>query len=170
MALVIEDGSIVANPESYADVAYADAYFLARNNAAWAALSVSPVNLKEVALRKGFDYLGAVYRDLWAGSRVNETQQADWPRENVYRDKYVLVANNIVPEEVKRANCELALKSTVQEVLTDQERLAIREKVGPLEVEYAPYGTTLVSYVAVANMLSPYLTGGGSGTKRLIRA
>jgi hypothetical protein len=167
MAITVEDGSNVPGAEAYADVAYADDYFSKRGNAAWAALNTSQ---KEIALRKGGDYMLAVYRDMWAGTRVWEDQYTDWPRDNVYRDKYILVANNIVPDEVKRANCELALKSTVQDLLTDQSRLAIREKVGPLEVEYGPYGTTLISYVQVANMLAPFLSGMGSGETRLIRA
>lgn len=35
MSLIVEDGTGLPDAESYASVAFADAYFTARNNSAW---------------------------------------------------------------------------------------------------------------------------------------
>lgn len=167
MALIVEDGTIVTGAESYATVAFADAYFASRGVAAWAA--IASTELKEIALRKATDYMTAVYRDMWAGSRVNEVQELDWPRENVYRDRYVLVLNTVVPVEVQRACCEFALRTTTGDLITDQVASVLREKVGPIEVEYAGGQSTQVSFAYVNNMLAPYLNGGGANQRRLVR-
>jgi hypothetical protein len=58
VALIVEDGSIVAGAESYASVAYADIYFANRpsnpNSIVWAALTVPQ---KEGALREATDHM-----------------------------------------------------------------------------------------------------------------
>lgn len=174
MTLIIEDGSNVPNAEAYASVDYADTYFAARGVTAWAALDT---DVKEINLRKGADYMLATYRDMWAGYRYNmrngvhARQAQDWPRVDVFIDQYTYIQNNEIPDEVKKANCELALRAQAGDLLGDtsgSDRV-VREKVGPLETEYAQYGSPLTAYNMVSSLLAPYLKSGGAGSARLTR-
>lgn len=173
MTLIVEDGSNVPNAEAYADVTYADAYFAARGNTAWAALDTPK---KEINLRNGADYMTATLRDMWAGERVNmrnglyARQSMDWPRQGVYIDRYTYIQTDEIPDEIKRANCELAMKAEAGELLQDTTGVWItREKVGPIETEYGSYGSSLTFYNYVNQLLAPFMRQGGAGGGRLVR-
>ena len=155
MALIVEDGSIVAGAESYISVTDADAYFLARSNAAWAALDTTA---KEAALRKGTDYMEARYR--WRGERVSDTQALSWPRSCVYVDG-VLLASDAVPEAIRRACAELAVRASAADLAPDVGAQVKSETVGPISVTYADGARQTDAYKAVDAMLGPYLKGMG---------
>jgi hypothetical protein len=170
MAIVVEDGSGLANAETYISVADATSYFTKRGKGdAW-----DEVEDKEAALRLATEYMLAVYRPLWAGARVTDTQALDWPRVDVprldsaggYRTYPSYYAQNVVPEEVKRACAELALKTPNGDLLIDQEaRQVKREKVGPLETEYfdGASGGEQIRYPMVDAMLQMLLSDEGNG-------
>lgn len=172
MAIVVEDGTGRADAESYISVADADAYFAARGNAAWAALTEPQ---KEQALRKGTDYIGQTYRLRWKGSRVNGVQALDWPRSWVQRDDfrygplngmamiggiYYFPADE-VPVEVARATAELAVRSLSADLLSDQGAQVTGETVGPISVTYADGARQTTRYTAIDAMLAPFLKAGG---------
>lgn len=165
MALVVETGTGAANSEAYISVASADAYWLARGNAAWAALVTAD---KEVAIRKGADYMGQQYASRWQGRRVSSTQAMDWPRTGVVVNCFS-VAANVVPLAVANANAELALKASTGDLSPDIGRLKKRTKVGPLEVEYADNVPATTQYKAVDGMLGPYLNGTGGAFRKVVR-
>jgi len=132
--------------EAYCDVAYADAYFDARNNATWAALTVSD---KEAALRLGCDYMEANYALLWCGEKTSETQALSWPRTGTS------VASDVIPVQVQRANAELAVRSSASggNLQTDQGAAVKEETVGPITVIYQDGAKQVTKYSAVDNML-----------------
>jgi hypothetical protein len=165
MALVVETGAGLANAEAYISVVNADAYFLARSNAAWAALDSMS---KESALRKGADYMGQMYASRWQGFRVSATQALDWPRSGVCAFGYD-VAYTTVPAAVANANAELALRASTGDLLADVGRLKKRTKVGPLEVEYADNVPASTQYKAIDGMLAPYLNGTGGASRKVVR-
>lgn len=165
MALVVEDGTGKPDAEAYMSVADADAYHAARGNAAWAALD-EPA--KEAALRKGADFMGQAYGGQWQGARVSATQALDWPRSGVVAYGFD-VASDVVPAAVARANAEFALRASTGELLADQSRLTKREKVGPIEVEYADYATAATTYPAVNGLLAPFLSGSGGAFRKVVR-
>lgn len=140
MALVVEDGTGLADAEAYISVADADTYFAARGNATWAALTTEA---KEQALRLGADYMGAVYGPRWCDDRLTATQALDWPR-----------GVQGVPEAVKRANAELAVRASAGPLLADQGAAVQSETVGPISVTYAEGARQTVRYVAVDSALS----------------
>ena len=164
MAIVIEDGTGLANAEAYISVADADAYFLARGNAAWAALTTAR---KEEVLRDGSDYMAAVYGQRWKGSRVTETQALDWPREDVSANGFD-IDNNVVPGAVARANAELAVRASAGELLEDQGAQVKSEQVGPIAVTYMDGARQATRYAFVDSMLGAYLEG--MGQIRVVRA
>lgn len=169
MTLIVETGSGMPDSESYESVANADTYHANRGNTAWAALTTPQ---KEIALRKGTDYLMQVYRARWKGYRVMLTQALDWPRYNVYIDdsevsQYVQAIT--VPKEVKSACCELALKSTEGDLAPDLDRETASESVGSISVSYFQGSARNKEYRAIDLTLKPLLKSGGLAVE-IVRA
>lgn len=161
MALIVEDGTVVAGAESYVTVAEADAYHTARGNAAW-----DDVEDKEAALRRATDYMVRMYRQRWKGIRKNIAQTLDWPREMVYTEPFMrggvgeypyLVSNIIVPAEVKTACIEFALRAAAAALAPDLERATSQETVGPISVTYDPASSEGTRYRELDALLAPYL-------------
>ncbi|SRR5690606_1904871 len=157
MALIVEDGTGLPNAEAYISVADADSYFAKRGNSAWAALTV---DAKEVALRLGADYMAAVYGPRWCGERLTDTQALDWPRDE-----------QGVPEAVKRANAELAVRASAGVLLADQGAQVKSETVGPISVTYADGARQETRYAAVdASLRAAGLLCGSANMIPVVRA
>lgn len=104
MALIVEDGTVVASAESYLSVSAADTYFAAHGApATW----TGATSVKENALRMATQYLDAVYGGRWRGDRFDDDQVLDWPRENVEIDG-VEVEETPLPRVLREACAELA--------------------------------------------------------------
>lgn len=168
MPLIIEDGSQVAGAESYVSAAACMEYHVNRGNTAWTGTDA----VKEAALRKAAAYLDGKYRKRWKGCRVDAiTQQMEWPRANVlYEDNgerltYAsYLAITTIPQRLKDAQCELALRALTGELAVDGETNIIRKKVDVLETEFLP-GTVRgqKTYQIVDQLLSDLLHPVGNG-------
>lgn len=154
MALIIEDGTIVAGAESYVTAAEATTYHTARGNAAWTGTDT----VKEAALLKAAAYLDGHYCNRFKGSKYQPLEQTmQWPRAGVFIDGHLLDAYTI-PQRLKDAQCELALIALSADLAPPVAAGVKREKVDVLETEYfagAPAGTTV--YTVVNNLLADYL-------------
>jgi hypothetical protein len=167
MALEVEDGTGKADAESYISVADASAYHEARGNTAWAGLASDTE--REQMLRRATDFMTATYRERWAGYRVSTTQALDWPRYEVpIKDVTVggqfpaYYASDEVPVAVQRACAELALRAIDGDLAPDLDAPVIREKVGPIETEYAVGARQSTVFRAIEGMLAPFFaTSGG---------
>lgn len=160
MAFVVETGAGLANANSFASVAAADAYVADRGIAGWASLTTQA---KEQALIRATDFLEATYRNAWKGYRNTQTQALSWPRYDAWVEMF-LVESDTVPTAVVNATIEMAIKAATDSTLIeDQGRVIVREKVDVLETEYSEYGPRGTSYTAVARMLSPYTNSSGGG-------
>ena len=169
MALIVEDGTGLATAESYISVADANAYFLARGNTTWGALSDAQC---EEALRKATDFMLQRYRSLWQGYRLGSTQALDWPRVDVEVDGFG-VPSDEVHVLVERACAELAYRSTVADLLPDTSSggQVTREKVDVIEVEYLPGSNPAPTYPAIDQLLAPLLEyAPGSANRPVLRA
>lgn len=147
MALVIENGQGLSNSESYVDVDYVDAYFLKRGINEWASLA----NREQLIIR-AMDYIDNNY--TYQGTKLLSTQALQFPR--------LINGETIYPIALKNAVCELALKSNEEDLLADTDKTTIREKVGPLEIEYDPNQDNIKSYNYVNKLLAPYLVSTSS--------
>ena len=156
MALIVEDGTSKTDAESYASVAYADAYFSARNINNWASNTAD----KEGHLRLATDYIEATYAELWQGTKKERLQALQWPRDYVYVDGYSL-DSNVIPKELMNACCELAHRSVTETLLPDLTKSVKREKVDVIEVEYDTNSGDGVRYQQIDRMLSRYLVASG---------
>jgi hypothetical protein len=81
-----------------------------------------------------------------------------------------LVDDASVPEIVKRACAELALKASAADLAPDLTQGVVREQVGPIAVEYDKNSPQATRYKAIGAMLSPYLKAGGGCSVRLVRS
>lgn len=168
MALVIENGSLVAGANSYVEVEEARAYADAR-----ASTFTGDDAEVEAALIVAMDFLESL-RAQYQGSKVDPAGQSlQWPRTGVVIDGWQVPITHI-PKELKAAQCQLALESAAGTDLmpTGDGREVIREKVDVLETEYAPgAGGAPQPYLAkVMAFLEPLISTGGFGGIKVIRA
>ncbi|NOQ31793.1 MAG: hypothetical protein GQ570_11785 [Helicobacteraceae bacterium] len=152
--MLIEDGTGLALADTYADVAFVDAYFLKRNETSWTGSNTE----KEAYIYKAMDYIEAVYGQNWVGTTLNDTQGLTMPR--LYNSQ------TIYPLALQNAVCLMAMEVLH---LGDNEKLMInvsqrvkKEKVASIEVEYSEYSSELTQYTEVYQLLSPYLESGST--------
>lgn len=174
MALIVEDGSIVAGAESYASVLTATAYLNARGKSTWADLDQ---DVKEAKLRIATDTMTQLYRNRWYGTRVSLIQSLDWPRYNVQRPDAIGYARgylavypyNVVPAEIANACIELAYRASTGLDLNPDTTASIKEeKIGPLTTVYERGSIGVTKFRAVDNMLFPFISG--ANFARVVRA
>lgn len=139
MSLIVEDGIGRADANSYADMAFADGYHALRGRADWAAASPEE---REAALVKATDCLDAVYD--FRGEPERLEQALAWPRYCAEDDAGRRLVG--VPEMVRRACAELALRALSEDLLPDEARggRVVSESLGPISATYAegaPVGT-----------------------------
>lgn len=107
MALVVETGAGVVGANSYVDLAYLNAYHLARGNAAWdEALDEE----KEAAAIRAMAYI-ETFR--FKGQRVAVEQACNFPRTGIITRDGLEWPSSSVPVAVKQAQAEGALRELV---------------------------------------------------------
>lgn len=171
MALIVEDGTGLSTSQAYHDAAYADAYFTARGIAAW----TGSTTVKEQAIIRATDYIEARWGPLFLGAPLvlEEPRQAlSFPRQLLY-DRWGLLVEG-VPEDLKKASCEYALRALTAELAPDPvfETGGVvqskRTKVGPIEKETSYVGGAVVTirpYPAADALIRQFV----SSTNRAIR-
>jgi hypothetical protein len=160
--LTVEDGSGLANGESYVSVVDFKAWATARG---YEVSSYGTTDL-EKALRRGTSYIDSTFGGLFNGSRLNGRDQALlWPREDATDAEGEEVADDAVPVEVKNATNEASYRELSATLTPDVEagaKVLKRVKAGDTEVEYAIGGSSVKTYPAIAKALAT-LIGAGSG-------
>lgn len=113
MTLIVEDGTGVSGANSYASLAYIDDYHSIRGNVAWAGTDSE----KEIAVIKAMDFIeGKNYRGL---RQYPSTQSLTFPRLYLGCKDGVEITG--VPEDVKKALCEYALRALTTDLSPDPE-------------------------------------------------
>ena len=158
MAFIVEDGTVVADANSYAAVAYADAYFADRLITDWTGTDPE----KQAALIKGTDYIETMFGARFKGEPIEENQSLYLPTD---------YWGEVVPNDAQKATCEYALRALVAELAPDpvvsDSGIAVKRTksvVGPIsdETEYMETGpgatpTLLKPYPAADMLLAPLL-------------
>lgn len=169
MTLIVETGT--ANPlsEAYASVEFADAYFLSMGNTVWAALEVVD---KERALRRSAQFMCQSYCLRWKGVRVNTTQALDWPRYDVPIPDvgvYNIVDPATIPKIIVQANAELAVIASAGELNPNKSQNIVSKVIGPIKIVYDQASPQGKKFVAVEDMLAPFLLSGNGASFSLRR-
>jgi hypothetical protein len=154
MALVVEDGTGLANADSYASVAEADAYAVSFGRTEWTPLAVTTV--KEVRLRKATQYIDLMWQ--WPSRPLLATQGLAFPRLVLFLDGTRITG---VPKNVVKACCELAsypglpdLNPTPEE----QKYLSLTRDLGGVKKTEVFRNRPLRKQFSVANgMLAPLM-------------
>lgn len=194
MSVTVEDGTGRADAVSYASVADADAYHLARRNDAWFAPG-SEGDLKEAALIRATGFLDATYRARFPGYRTRRRAQAlEWPRTGAYTylpdagrsdgflasdgyrawgQGYDYLPSDQVPREIIAATCEAALRELIEPgaLAPDLERGgAIRRlQAGSVAIEYAGNALASTTFQAIDLALASLLMPANAYSGRAVR-
>ncbi len=155
--LIIEDGSIVDNANSFATDEEFKTYANLRN---FDVPATQPD--REALLVLAMDYIASKESSL-QGCRVSIDQDLPYPRTGACAKGFV-VPSNAIPKDIKKAQMELALQANTSELLiSEQVQNVQREKVDVLEVEYfSGGGWTEVRTDRADAYLDPYCKNGGS--------
>ena len=134
MAFVTEDGTGLALANGYVTVAFADAYFVDRGNAIWAAVATDAE--KEQAIVRATDYIDKRFGIRFKGVKQSSDQGLEWPRAGaVDNDGYVF---DDVPRNLEKATCEYALQALSLTLAPNNSNAGVKitkKKVGPIETE-----------------------------------
>lgn len=170
VTLVEETGAGLANANTYASVAYADAYFESHPfySDNWAEILSAD---KAILLAAATRLLDSMYQ--WYGYRSTQTQGLDWPRRGV-RDTYdYLLPLGTVPDRLRQATAEQAFwltkgdKSTEAQTSTGLDKL----RIDVIELDFSSSTSTKSSTQPVVSSVRTLLRGLGdySGGMRVRR-
>lgn len=166
MALVVEDGTGLADANSYVSVEFADAYFSARNVTSWADLTTEA---KEVSLIKATDYIDAKNAYRFTTKPINAEQALVLPRVFFLNAAYNKIVG--VPVLWLKAVCEYALIASSRDLFTppsagEKEIKSEEVVVGPIKTKTefldTPVQGSFLSYPS-ADRLVLQLLGSTSG-------
>ena len=162
MPLIVEDGSIVPSANSYVSLAESDAYFLTYGNFDWAGSDED----KEQALVNATRAVELMYGPRYLSYPLSMNQGLLFPRYT-FRDKLLRYhPSNTIPQALKDAVCEVALKSlNFEDILPEVDerqytkRKSVQVDVLKQDIEYL--GTPLVAsrpgFSKVEMLLTPLL-------------
>ena len=171
MPLVAEDGTGLANADSYQTLADA------RLSAASLGLCLPAQDVDaEIALRNGARYADR-YEGSFSGSRLLDAQSLAYPRENSYRcfgSNTIDVDSDSIPKEIILAQLFAAIEyGAGTDVMPTDDGLSIQseEVTGAVKVQYFDNGKTGSSIVITKaiDALKPLLCVGGGLSCRTVR-
>lgn len=162
MTVIVEDGTGLADANSYVSEDEADTYADDRGITAWSDSAAD----KEAALVRATTTLDATYRNRFSGSRLNGRAQAlEWPRLNSYDYLGNLLDDDEVPIEVRDATIELAFRELADpgSTMPDLDRTIRSLKAGSVSIEYASNAAAKTSFSIISAIMSS-LVGSGTAT------
>lgn len=152
MTITVEDGTLIEDANSYVSEADLEAFAAARG--------ITLSTDTEILLIKAMDYIESL---VYKGVKVESTQALQWPRNYVSIDGY-LIDNDVIPNELKNGLMQTAVSIDAdagpQQTIGRQ---TIKEKVGELEIQYAPGSVLNTIDPKINSFLWKLLTAGGSG-------
>ena len=160
MNFIVEDNTGLIDANSFVSIEYADSYFGDRANVDWG--GVSTFDAKRSLIIIATDYIETVYANSFIGEKYSEGQALSFPR-------YIDGSKCDVPDRLKKAVCELAVKAIDEPLFADTGKNTIEETVGSITVKYSEYGAQITQYNAVSKLLQPYLNSLSSSAYRAVR-
>lgn len=173
MALIVEDGSIVPNADSYVSLAEIDTFN--DNYVSDPAWDTATDQDQEVAARQATLTVDSCFTEDWIGTLVENDQSLDWPRSNAVASNGRTYADNEIPKILRDACSKLAITALSEELLPDQENPGTikktKNKVAVIEEEIEYFGASQQKLFTLAQkLLSPLLVGGSSGQSQVARS
>jgi len=172
MAVVVEDGTVVALADSYISAAdcitYLDNYAA---SGASNAFTVAATTLQDAGLRQATRFIDANYGPLFTGRKYDfQNQTLQWPRANATDNEGSRFDTDAIPAVLKNAVCEIAHKFVsettgheTRRLMPDQKtpgaikRKRLKADVVEQEIEWIG-GSEQSPYIALADaILAPIL-------------
>lgn len=160
--IIVEDGSIVANANSYVTTAEFTQYCGDRN------ITISGTYGDESQLLiLSMDYFE---QQPFRGIKYFETQSLQFPRSDLYIDGY-LTDSDKIPDLVKDAQITIAISIMAgNDPLSTVDRAIKREKVDVIEIEYMDNASISTVIRSIGNAMRKLVTSGSMGNNiRTIR-
>lgn len=160
MALIVEDGTGKADADAFVSVADCTTYCAAQGLSGWG--STRDAGLDEAAIRRATTWLSNSF--TWKGYKLNGRSQAlAWPRTDAEDEEGEEVASDEVPAEIVQACCiaasyERANPGGLSPNVTLTDRVK-REKIGPIETEYASAAMTADAQRPVLTLVLDVVSG-----------
>lgn len=130
--MTVEDGTGLADADSYVSVDFADSYYSGRGYSDWSSLETED---REQLLVKATDFIDSVFD--WYGKKASYEQALNFPRLNLIDPSGYTVEG--VPLQVKHAVCEavkiLVSGSDLFRTLSENGAV-VSEKIGELQFSY----------------------------------
>jgi hypothetical protein len=164
MALIVEDGSIVANSNSYVDQTYATNYFALFGNSDWVAND-------DIALIHATRAIDLLYGQRFQSVPAQSTQSLLWPRFVMVINGIQIIQTKTIPRQLKDAVCEVALmyQQGINIYPTPNTQTAVSQdtvKIGPLEFQKGYKSTipseTFENFNKIDLLLTPLLVSGNN--------
>lgn len=155
--IVVEDGSIVSNANSYVSEAELTAYALAR--------AYTLIADEDDLIIQAMDYIESLD---FIGTKRTRDQGLQWPRVDAWIDGYWVDANSI-PNDLKKA--QLAICVAIDQgngPLQVLPRSTKSEKVGPLEVVYSDNASSVAIDRTISAYLKKLVRGGNGGYQFIV--
>lgn len=132
MTLTVEDGTGLADADSYVTVQEADDYAdIFHSDTTWDTLTLVE---KEARLKQATRFLDTMVS--WASTIKKPTQALAWPRHEFNDREGRVVSEDSVPELIKNAQIDLAIESLTNTLTLEYDKL-IREDFGDTSDSYA---------------------------------
>jgi hypothetical protein len=159
LTLIVEDGSQVADANSYTDLTTVRAFATKRGKV----LPATDADL-EVLVIKAMDYVES-FGERYKGKRVAATQALSWPRECVSLFGFE-VAIDEIPSQLVSALCQAVIDANVSGDLlptVSTGGMIVEDTVGPITTKFSDkFGpNNLPSYTFTNSLLRPLFKGGG---------
>lgn len=110
VTIIKEDGTGIANANSYATLAEAETYLEQTGRKSTGAWNTAGTDAKSAALISGTDYMDQRNRKRYKGTRFSSAQRLEWPREGVSDELDLLLDATAIPEAIGLAAIEYAFE------------------------------------------------------------
>jgi hypothetical protein len=145
MALIVEDGSLVENSDSYVNSTTIEGFLTERGILSD---TLATQAQREAMALRAMDFLNT---QDYLGRRVDNNQSLSFPRSGIKLSDNRSLASNEIPQELKDAQCWLIYYIDAgTDPSSTQAQLVKREKVDTLEIEYQDGGA--FSPVSISSM------------------
>lgn len=156
--IIVEDGSIVPNANSYVSEADLTTYATDRGITLTAATDVLIIN--------AMDYIESLD---FIGYQLTEDQPLSWPRGNARKDDIYWYDTDEIPQDLIDGLCETCIAiDQGNDPSSLVERATKREKVGDLEVEYMDSASSTPINRKINNKLKDLVNGSISGASFVV--
>ena len=155
MAIIVEDGTIVTNANSYVDVAYVDTFCEGLGLSAW---EEADDDDKETAILRAMAYIEGM---TFKGYKTEDDQSLKWPRDEAVDEDGYAIDDDAIPavlqSAVSRAAYEEVVSPGILQSNLTRDDFVTSERVDVISITYEQ-GKNEIIFRAITNYLKSIVT------------